>query len=182
MKLKISILSWIYFFLFSLSLFAQPANDNCSGAQNLGTLPTPGACAGGVQNGTTINFNNLTTVGATSNNPYTYQTNCSGSSSIMAAPALDVWYSFVSTGTVFNLSISGFANANVAIWYGNNCNTLNPWGCMIANGSGSGSMTLTQMTMGQTYYIEVSGNNATTTDNNFSLTLDNPFVFQSVDH
>ena len=96
--------------------FAQPSNDPCSGATSLGTLPTPGACIGGLQNGAPTTLTNQTTVGATAESPYIYQTGCSGGN--MTVFALDTWYSFVASGTTVNINVSGFPNANVAVYAG----------------------------------------------------------------
>ncbi|HXC06209.1 MAG TPA: hypothetical protein VNZ86_15735, partial [Bacteroidia bacterium] len=83
--------------------FAQPANDNCSGAIALGTLPAPNPCTGASPGvGATSTFN-LTTAGATAENPYIYQTGCNPSGS-MSVPALDVWYTF--TATAYNVTVN----------------------------------------------------------------------------
>ncbi|MFN6013671.1 MAG: hypothetical protein ACK47F_03160, partial [Flavobacteriales bacterium] len=157
--------------LFSaISAFAQPTNNECSGATSLGTLPTPGACVSGLQNGVPVTFNNQTTVGATAGNPYVYQTGCSGGN--MTTFALDTWYSFVASGTTANINITGFPNANVALWSGN-CGNLLGRGCTILPNGGSGTLTVTQISPGQTYYIQVSGNSTTATDNSFSIAVDN---------
>lgn len=170
MKKLIFLLSFIT--AISTQAFAQPANDNCSGATNLGNLPTPGACILGVQDGAATTLSGQTTVGATSNNPYNYLTGCSGSASSMAAPALDTWYRFTATGTTVNINISGFPNASVALWTGT-CGNLLGRDCMVAGGGGSGTLTVTQIQIGQTYYIQVSGNSATATDASFTLAVDN---------
>ena len=78
----------------TINVFAQPANDGPCGATSMGTLPAPGACVSGVQNGAPVTLNNQTTVGATGATPYVYQTGCSGGGP-QQAPALDTWYSFV---------------------------------------------------------------------------------------
>ncbi|MFN5785889.1 MAG: hypothetical protein ACK457_07950, partial [Flavobacteriia bacterium] len=157
--------------LFSaIPAFAQPTNNECSGATSLGTLPTPGACVSGLQNGVPVTFNNQTTVGATAGNPYVYQTGCSGGN--MTTFALDTWYSFVASGTTANINITGFPNANVALWSGN-CGNLLGRGCTILPNGGSGTLTVTQISPGQTYYIQVSGNSTTATDNSFSIAVDN---------
>src|ERR1700741_1029857 len=106
----------IYLFLFAVLIssfaLAQPANDNCSGATNLGSLPTPGACTAGIQNGTAVTLAGQPTVGATAPSPYSYLGSCEGGATDMTAPALDTWYSFVATGTTVNISITGFPNVN----------------------------------------------------------------------
>lgn len=54
----------------SKQAFAQPANDECTTAQALGTLPAPAACPSGA--GAPINVAGTIT-GATEGNPYIYQ-------------------------------------------------------------------------------------------------------------
>jgi len=166
------IISVIILFIIKVTIvFAQPANDNCNQAQNLGTLSTPGACVSGLQDGAPVTFSNLSNLNATATNPYIYMTGCSGGGS-QEAPALDVWYSFVASGTTVNLNISGFPNASVGVWTGN-CNNLTGRGCMNVPAGGSGTLTITQIVSGQTYLIQISGGTATATDPSFSLTLDN---------
>lgn len=156
----------------SFAAFAQPANDNCNTATNLGSLPNPGTCTGGLQNGAAVSANGTIT-GATAANPYTYiGSGCSGSASTMASPANDVWYSFTATGTTVNINISGgVANPNIALYTGN-CGNLAGRGCAVGTNAGAGTLTLTQMTIGQTYYIQVSGNSPTATGN-FTISVDN---------
>ncbi len=135
--------------LTTFSAFAQPANDDCSGATNMGSLPTPGACISGLQNGAVTTLNAQTTVGATSPALYTYQTACVGGGN-MTTFALDTWYSFVATGTTVNISVSGFPNANIGIYSGT-CGNLLGRGCTIANGAGK------KPTNGATVYINYAG-------------------------
>lgn len=157
-----------FFLLFVNTVFAQaPANDNCSGATNLGSLPTPGSCSGGIQNGAVTTLNSQSNVGATAANPYIFIPDCEGGTADMAAPALDVWYRFQATGTTVNISIAGFPNVHIALYSGT-CGNLQGRGCSI-----DGSLTVEQITSGQTYYIQVSGNSATATDGNFSISVDN---------
>ena len=169
LRLTTFVLSCLLFF--SFNTFAQPVNDDCANAIDFGTLPTPGACIGGLEDGAPITMNSQTTVGATGQNPYSYLTGCSGGGD-MAAPALDTWYSFTASGTTVNIDISGFPNASVGLWSGT-CGNLAGLGCLNTNGAGSGTLVATQMQIGTTYYIQVSGGNATATDNNFTLAIDN---------
>lgn len=147
---------------------SQPANDNCANATSLGSLPAPGACTAGLQNGAPVTLNSQTTVGATGSNPYNYLGNCEGGTTDMESPALDTWYSFVATGTTVNIAITGFTGANIGLWEGTNCNNLSGRGCSV-----DGALTVTQITAGNTYYIQVSGNTATATDGSFTLAVDN---------
>ncbi len=152
-------------------LFAQPANDEPCTATNIGTLPTPGACILGLQNGAVTTLNNLTTVGATGPNPYVSITGCAVGGN-MASPALDVWYTFVATGTIVNITLTGFPSASVGVWAGT-CNNLIPRGCTNIPAGGTGSFTVLQTVIGQQYWVQVSGGTATATDANFSLSIDN---------
>ncbi|MBK6835611.1 MAG: SprB repeat-containing protein [Bacteroidetes bacterium] len=151
----------------SAIVLAQPANDNCANATSLGSLPTPGACTAGLQNGTATTLNSQTTVGATGSNPYSYLGSCEGGATDMASPALDTWYSFVATGTTVNISITNFPGVQIGLWQGA-CNNLTGRGCSV-----DGALTVNQITAGSTYYIQVSGNSATATDANFTLAVDN---------
>ena len=107
--------------------FSQVANDDCSNALSLGTLPNPANCGNGPNNdgqGDPVTFANLSNVGSTTENPYTTLINCQGSGQDMASPATDVWYSFVPTGMSLDITINGLINEpNVALWTGN-CGTL----------------------------------------------------------
>ena len=153
--------------------YAQVANDDCSGATSMGTLPTPGICntLTGLQNGVPVTFTGQSTVGAVAENPYSYITACNGGGN-MASPALDTWYSFVASGTIVNVNITGFPNASVGLWEGP-CNNLAGRGCVILNAAGNGVLTVTQIIPGTTYYIQISGANDVQTDNNFSIAVDN---------
>ncbi|MBL1279551.1 MAG: hypothetical protein COA33_004735, partial [Fluviicola sp.] len=152
--------------------FALAQGDGCSTATNLGSLPTPGACIAGLQDGATITANG-TTVGSTADNPYVFQSTCQGVGGAMASPANDVWYSLTATGTILNISISGLPNANIAIWSGA-CGSLGANGCLTVNGGGNGSMVMTQASPGTVYYISVTSSDASgLTDGPFTLTIDN---------
>ena len=113
----------LFFFLFvSTLIYAQPANNNCSGAQNLGTLGAPGACGSGIVNGAVSTVAG-TLVGATPENPYVTLGGCG-----MASPANSVWYRFTDPvngyGAVISISGATFANPNIALYNGSNCNNL----------------------------------------------------------
>jgi len=159
--------------LFSLALtfclFAQPANDDCTTAQNLGSLPVPAACPGGQGQPIVVNGTN---VGATAANPYTYLTNCnpSGGGTSMSVPANDVWYQFTSTGYNITIDItSTFATPNIALWQGT-CGDLGGRGCATGN-AGSTTLFVDQLVPGNTYYIQVSGFDVE--EGNFTLTINN---------
>ena len=153
--------------LFALVSCTPPANDNCTSAQNISLPPTP-ACPNG--NGAPVTITG-TTANATAGNPYLYMTGCSGGGS-QQAPALDVWYSFVATGNILNLTInSSFPTPNIGLWTGD-CSSLQGIECARGNNAGVLNYTNTSLIPGQTYFIQVSGN-TTTASGNFTLTIDN---------
>ncbi|MCW3086490.1 MAG: Ig domain protein group 2 domain protein [Bacteroidetes bacterium] len=154
--------------LLNKQAFAQPANDECATAQNLGTLPAPAACPSGVGIAATAAG---TLVAATSSNPYVYQNGCSGAGGPnMGVPASDVWYSFVASGYEAVITInSTFANPNVAMYAGS-CASLGGGvgGCAVGTG-GTVTLTVEQMVIGTTYYLQVSGNVGQTGTFNISV-------------
>jgi hypothetical protein len=163
--------------LLSVAAFAQPANDNPSTATNVGTLPTPAACNGQIQDGAAVNATSgETTINATAGSPFVSIINCGGGTADMASPAKDVWFKFVATGTSINVNITPgsvpfLASPNIGLWYGTPSN-LQPWGCGIGGASGSLVVSFPQTVPGQTYYLQVTGNSATATGN-FQLAVDN---------
>ncbi len=154
----------------SKDAFAQPANDNCATAQNIGTLPAPAACSGvAPQLGATLNIPG-TLVGATPASPYIYQPGCTGGA--MAVPANDVWYSFTASSYQAVITInSTFTTPNVAMYSGT-CAALGGGvgGCAVGAGT-SVTLTVEQMVIGQTYYIQVSG--ATGATGTFNMIIGN---------
>jgi gliding motility-associated-like protein len=150
--------------LLSKQAFAQPANDNCATAQNIGSLPPAPACVGtALSVGATVNIAG-TLVGATPASPYVYQPGCSGAGGpAMGVPANDVWYTFTATGyqVIINIT-STFANPNIAMYSGT-CGALGGGvgGCAVGTG-GTVSLTVDQMVPGTTYYLQVSGNTGQT--------------------
>lgn len=157
--------------LFSIIGFSQPSNDNCSNATNLGTLPTPIACPNGVGSNVTVQG---TTIGATAPNPYTTLLGCQTGGN-QPGPALDVWYRFVASGNQVNINITpGTApvlqSPAITLWQGT-CNNLTGVNCdNNGTAAGNNSVTFQPLTPGQTYYIQVSGMNSTTSGN-FNMTI-----------
>ena len=127
--------------------FAQPANDNCSGAQNLGTLPTPNSCNAATNPGVGSSINVTgTNINATSPNPYNYLLGCSTGGN-QPAPGLDVWYRFVASGSRATISITGgsapvLQSPAITLWNGTNCNNLSGVGCD-NNGTAAGTNSAT---------------------------------------
>lgn len=161
--------------LLSFQAFAQPANDNCSTAQALGTLPAPAACPSGVGSAITVAGTNLN---ATAPSPYTYLLGCATGGN-QPSPALDVWYSFVASGTNATVSITAGSPAllspAITLWQGTNCNSLTGVGCdNNGTAAGTNSATFTPLTIGNTYYIQISGMNSTDAGNfNISVNASN---------
>lgn len=139
-------------------LFSQvPSNDECSGAYDFGVLPAPGACGTGIQNGATKTIA-TTNVNSTPENPYLYLNG-------MANPANSVWYKFVcpSNGAACVISVVGatFANPNIALWKGACGNFSVAMGSVVGSG-GTATLTSYGLTVGQLYYIQISGNTGQT--------------------
>jgi len=166
----------LYSFFLALSVILlqfnlQAQGNNCSSATALGTLPAPAACP--VENGTPLTTIG-TTVGATAGSPYTYLVNCQGApgnGDDMDAPAADVWYSFVASGTVLDVTItSAMSQMNVALWTGT-CGSLTGAFCDVSP-TGNLTTTFEPLSPGTTYYVQISGG-STTDVGAFSLTLEN---------
>ena len=138
----------------SSAAIAVPANDDCSTAISLGTLPAPAACVGtGLMVGASVTASG-TTVSATPESPYPYLSHCPIN---VALPPNDVWYSFVASSYQAVVSITGSTMTNpvITVW-GGSCGLLTGMGCVTGSG-GSASITIYQTVPGQTYYIQVAG-------------------------
>lgn len=150
---------------------SPPANDACSGAQNLGVLPIPVACPVGTSTVATFNSSNIC---ATAEIPYNALQNCDPVGN-MATPASDVWYKFTLTAPILNVTINGMITPQVGLYSGSGCNNLVPRGCAIGGG-GLLNTSFSGLAAG-TYYLRVSG--GTLTDQcNFTLSLQNNFDCQ----
>lgn len=143
--------------LFHGLVWAQPANDECEGAIDLGILPVPAACPNGVGGTITINSSNDN---STPGNPYIYQTACNPSvgNGEMVPQANDVWYSFTATGynvTIMANVLFGIQNLNIGLYQGT-CGALEGRGCATTN-NGMVQLYVDQLVPGNTYYIQLSG-------------------------
>jgi len=144
-------------------LWAQPANDDCSGAQNL-VLGTPSPCPSGA--GVTNNFPS-TNINATPSTPYPSFNGCSVGGST-DGPAAEVWYSFVPNSNMITITVSGgLAQVNIVLFQGENCTFLNAIDC--ASGGANVSLTAS-VVQGDQYYILVSGGNVND-QANFTLSI-----------
>lgn len=151
--------------LLSASLsYGQLPNDDCFGAQSLGTLPAPAACPSGA--GTPQVFN-LSNIGAVAENPYSTIVGCQSGAN-MATPASDVWFSFVASGPELDVTIGGgLIDPNIGLYEGT-CGGLVPRGC----NTGTTTALFTPLTPGTTYYLQISGQDELD-EANFTLTLNN---------
>ncbi|MFN5182217.1 MAG: beta strand repeat-containing protein [Bacteroidota bacterium] len=169
--MKKTYLLWLVgFTLFTYSRLLGQGNT-CATALSLGTLPTPAGCGGaGGGIGAAVTQNG-TNIGATAANPYTYIADCGTGTADMVNPALDVWYSFVATGTSVNINITNITGSlgtpNIGLYSGT-CNSLGGVGCDI-DGSPA---TFTGTQPGQTYYIQISGSTPTGAGN-FTISVSN---------
>lgn len=145
-----------------------PANDACSGAQNLGALPTPSPCPSGAGTALVTNTTNLC---ATAEFPYSSLLGCQPLGD-QASPAADVWYQFTITGPVLQVVINGLNQPNVALYEGTNCINLVPRGCAI--GGGGVLNTSFQGLAAGTYFLQISGGDLAD-QCDFTLTLRNSF-------
>ncbi len=125
----------ILFLLISFSVFSQPANDICSGAQSV----TPdGSCVGG------------TTVAAGDN--WTGTVGCQSGNNI------EVWYSFVATNTQLDITVTnGTMIGNVEFILVEStgpCSGLSLQGSLCGASPLTGS--ITSLIIGTTYYYTIS--------------------------
>ncbi len=146
-----------------------PANDNCSGATVLTSNPAP-TC-----NSITANLRYATNSAPTGA--------CGGAT---ATTTFDVWFTFVATSTTHAVTISNLGNnLSSATTYvqmlsssTNNCaGILASLGCQAVNVTG-GRLSLTTLTIGNTYYVRVyvtaSPTASATNDWNFNICLQGP--------
>lgn len=147
---------------------SPPANDDCSGAQNLGQLPIPQACPVGIGAVSVTSTSNLC---ATAEVPYNAMQGCKPIGN-MTNPSADVWYKFTLTAPVLDITINGMATPQVGLYSGTGCNNLVPRGCAI--GGGGTLHTVFGGLAAGTYYLQVSGGSLSD-QCNFTLSLQNNF-------
>ncbi len=145
---------------------ASTPPDICPNACHLGTLSAPPNCP---FTGTATNVFCLSNTGATASTPYRYLTGCQPAGSNMAAPAADVWYTFVASSNIIDISISGLYNPNIGLYEGTDCNTFIGRGCAVG-AFGNLQASFQPITRGQTYYLQISGGD-TTEKGDFTLTI-----------
>ncbi|MCB9230618.1 MAG: gliding motility-associated C-terminal domain-containing protein [Bacteroidia bacterium] len=172
-KLRYALFALLFFPLLPAIGNAQPPNDDCVNATPLGSLPTPNPCNTGPVpqrgKGAPISFNGQTNTGSTPSVPYPYMTGCQPVGT-QAAPAGDVWYTFVASGTEVIITVAGLTNPNIGLWEGP-CGLLVGRGCAVGS-AGSATGTFSPLTPGATYFLQISGGD-TNDVGNFNLTLQN---------
>ncbi len=152
--------------LLAPAIYAQPANDACLNATNLGSLPAVTACppssTSGFNQGANTTLTTETNVGATSSAPYPFLSTCPIN---ISSPPKDVWYTFIATGYQTTITVSGatgtLTNPCITLWEGS-CANLEGLGCSSGSG-GTATLTVYQTIIGRTYYIQVAGADSTQT-------------------
>ncbi|MBN8702295.1 MAG: T9SS type A sorting domain-containing protein [Bacteroidetes bacterium] len=118
--------------IFCLSAFAQPTNDNCSGAI---PIPINNACLNGP-------FDNT---GSTQSYP-----NCTGTATVY-----DVWFSFVTYTNAQKIHITGLNNFQVDAQVYSSCTGTAITSCINYSTLSSTGYSLVGLNSGQIYYIRV---------------------------
>ena len=147
--MKKTILSFIIS-LVALSVYAQPANDVCSGAQ---AVTPDGSCVGGTTVGAGDHW--IGTVGCQSGNN------------------IEVWYSFVATNTQLDITVTnGTMTGNVEFILVEStgpCSGLSLQGSLCGASPLTGS--ITSLTIGATYYYTISS--STSSQGTFTTCVNN---------
>ncbi len=149
-------------------LHAQPSNDDCGGAISLGSLP---ACPNAIFTNIGATTSNI----GTSNNP-----NCFNGGN----PQRDVWFSFVATADIRDVSISltgatsgannkSILNPQIAAYRGTcTANGLSQIGCISAlPNDRQVRLDVLDLDAGETYYIRVNDYSPTATPNSGDFTI-----------
>ncbi len=133
----------------TLTVYTQPANDECVAAVALPGGPGCNSISGSV-------------LGATQSLP---PSTCSGAASTSAN---DVWYSFVPSGPIYSVSVSSSFDAVVEVFSGA-CGSLSSVDCVDDVAAGTETLNVTTLTPGQTYYVRVSPYNGVAGSGDFTL-------------
>ncbi|MFN7118137.1 MAG: gliding motility-associated C-terminal domain-containing protein [Saprospiraceae bacterium] len=167
-----AVLPLFFFVLGTLTAYAQPANDNCTGAVSLSLSATCGT-------------NVFTNIGATTSN---IGTNNSPSCFNGGTTQRDVWFSFTTPADTRQVTITvkgvgngsntkAIVNPQIAIYRGT-CTGLSQIGCVsAANGSSEVRLDATMLTPNVTYFLRVNDYAATATPNagDFNICVQ-PFI------
>lgn len=146
--------------LSSLCIRSVPANNECFAATALTVNP----------NATCTASTSSTSIGATQS-----AAGCTGSADD------DVWFSFVATQGQHTVTVTPGTMTDVVFQaYSGNCSGLLSLTCRNnTSGSSAENYTLTDLTMGNTYYVRVYSNGTTTSAGTFSICVTSPTITYS---
>ncbi len=133
----------------TLTVYTQPANDECANAVALSNAPGCNSTSGSV-------------LGATQSLP---PSTCSGD---ISTSANDVWYSFVASKPIYAIAVTSSFDAVVQAFSGA-CGSLSSVGCVDRVAAGTERLNLTTLTPGQTYYVRVSPYNGVAGNGDFTV-------------
>jgi hypothetical protein len=145
--------------LFGSTVFAQPVNDDCSGATPVSTTAFGVACASATA---------AATLNATASAPLP---SCGGS-----VADDDIWYSFTAASSAVIIRVSNglqipSGTANIAMEvYNGNCGTLTPVFCINGFAFGNGFRIVDGLNTGDTYYVRF-WSTSTVTDASFDFCI-----------
>ena len=139
----------LFALFFVQTAWAQPANDDCSTAEQL-TLIEPSACPATVP---TVLSVNGTTNGATPISPYPNFSGCTGGST---STANEVWYHFDAVSDLLDITINGMSNPTIVVYLGSDCDHLFPIDCAVGSG-GTVSVSISNLSVLESITVMVSG-------------------------
>lgn len=162
------LISFIFSLLVLSTVWAQPANDDCFGIIDLGTLPSCDQTVYSNINATPTNIGNL-------NKPNCFKTE----------PSNDVWFKFTASSEDIDFSIQLFGitdgpnaksiqNSQLAIYRGScaqNSLFLNSCVAVQEIGQSALNLDLPNLTAGETYYVRVDNYGGNQYEGDFSLCI-----------
>ncbi|MDB5193305.1 MAG: hypothetical protein JWQ96_2868 [Segetibacter sp.] len=125
---------------FSICIGSDPINDDCGGAISLNS--SSATCTGTAGS----------TVGATQSSDAAPSCSATGRND-------DVWYTFVASSTSQIITISNASSTTAAALYTGACGGLS----QVSGACGSGGTTVSNLTVGQTYFVRVYSTSSTAT-------------------
>lgn len=156
MKFSLSVVSLI---LICSASFSQAINDDCVTATDLGALPLAWneMCADNT-NDYSISIMDSNTL-ATPSIPFYSMSGCTGYSPTTTVSGDDVWFKYRNQVSVIQLRVPTSDTAHLNLYYGTNCNSLQPVGCWTrTNGSFAfDDFYSSNDTINEFNYIQVSG-------------------------
>ena len=135
----------VNFLIYNQNIFAQPINDNCSGAI---IVTSDSVC-----NTTAGDFTNATKSTSTPTNNY-----------------FDIWYSFTAKTTTHYITVTGSGDFQVGIQlYSSSCGALTAKGTAISSTSSAITATISSLLVGTTYYYRIYHNVSNTLPTSTSI-------------